>query len=138
MTVRNHCKAVLKDIQGINDVEFDVNWDSKNKNSIKMTVAGKISCISKDDLWNFVFTIVKTDQQQKMIPVQKTEFEKYIKQHSVRIKNDMKAGEELFVNCEVNVRQEVADAVRRDLEKETERKKLSTGSVETPYLMPEQ
>lgn len=129
--LKNHAKAVLKDIQGINDLDFEVNWDPHNKNSIRVTLAGRISHISKDDLWNFVFSIVQASQQQRMIPVQKQEMEQYKKQHEIILKKDMLKGETVVAHCTVNVRQEVVDVIKRDLEAE---KELAQKSVPTPYL----
>lgn len=125
MSIKTTNIADIKDQEGINDIEFKVNYDKDHKDYVRVTIQNKTSVIKKADLWNFVFSIVKADQQYQMIPVQKVEMEKYIKQHSVKIKNDMKAGDEIFVNCEVNVRKEVADAVRRELEEE---------GIATPYL----
>jgi len=128
--LRNHAKAVLKDIQGINDLELECNWDPKNKNSIRVCLAGRISHISKDDLWNFVFSIVQTSQQQRMIPVEKTEFESYKKQHEIILQKDMKKGETVVAHCTVNVRKEVVDVIKR----EEEEKELSTGGPKSSYL----
>jgi len=132
MTIRSHANAVIKDIQGINDIEFDVNWDSKNKNSIKVTLAGKVSFISKDDLWNFVFSIVQTSQQQRMIPVIKDEIIRYQKQHSIELQKDMKKGEVVVANCAVNVKKEVDDAIRRELEEENS---YQQKGIKTPYYL---
>lgn len=127
--IKTHNTAILTDKQGINNVSFEVNWSPEDKDSIKVELAGKVSFISKDDLWNMVFSIVEADKQQKMVPVQKKEFEKYIKQHTVILQKDLKKGDTMAVNCEVNVRAEVAEALRRDIETEQkETEKLS------PYL----
>jgi hypothetical protein len=128
--LKTHAKATIKDISGINDVDFEVGFDPHNKNSIKVTLAGKVSFISKDDLWNFVFSVVQVSQQQRMIPVTKTDFEQYKKQHEIKLQKDMKAGETVIAHCVVNVRQEVVDVIKR----EEEEKKLSTEGVKSPYL----
>lgn len=128
--LKTHNIAEIKDQDGINNAAFEINWDPKRKDLIKITLANKVSVIKRDDLWNFIFTIVKTDQQVQMIPVEKKEMVKYIKQHTVELQKDMKKGETMAVNCEVNVRKEVDDAIRREIEEE----KLSTP---TPYLTPE-
>lgn len=132
--IKTKAQAVIDDQEGINNITFDVNFNPKRKDLIKITLANKVSIIKKDDLWNFVFTIVKTDQQQKMIPVLKTEMVRYQKQHEIRLQKDMKAGEIVVAHCAVNVKEEIDNAIRREIEEE----KLSTGSVETPYLIPEQ
>lgn len=125
--IKTKAGCTIEDQDGVNNVDFEVNFDQNRRDLIKITLGNKISLIKKDDLWNFVFTIVKTDQQQQMIPVRKEEMEQYVKQHTVELQRDMKKGEIMAVNCKVNVRQEVADTVRRELEE----KKLSTVS---PYM----
>jgi len=129
--IKNHAKATIKDISGINDVDFEVGFDPKNKNIIKVTLAGKVSFISKDDLWNFVFSVVQTNQQQRMIPVIKDEMIRYQKEHQIELQKDMKKGEIVIAHCAVNVKQEVADALRRDIEAE---KSYAQEGVKTPYL----
>ena len=116
--IKTKAKAEILDQDGINNLDLEINWDPNRKDLIKVTLANKVSIISKDDLWNFVFSIVQTDKQQQMIPVKKQEMEQYVKQHTVELQKDMKKGEIMAVNCKVNVRQEVADAVRRELEEE--------------------
>ncbi len=128
--IKTHNIAKIEDQDGINAVQFEINYDPKRKDLIKVTLANKISVIKKDDLWNFVFSIVQASQQQRMIPVEKTEYEKYIKQHTVVLQKDLKKGETMAVNCEVNVKTEVAEALRRDIEAE----KLSPVNIKTPYL----
>lgn len=116
--IKNHAKAEIEDVKGKNPVLFEVNYDKKHKDYIRITIAGVTSVIKRDDLWNFVFVLVETDKQEKMVPVRKQEMEQYVKQHTVELQKDMKKGDIMAVNCMVNVRKEVADAVRRDLEKE--------------------
>jgi len=129
--IKTKAKAMLEDQNSINNIEFEVNYDKDRRDLIRVTLANKISVIKKDDLWNFVFSIVQTSQQQRMMPVLKTEYESYVKQHTVELQKDMKKGEIMAVNCKVNVRAEVAEALRRDIEAE---KELRQESVPTPYL----
>lgn len=133
--IKTKAKATINDQDGINNVDFEINWDPNRKDLVKITLANKVSVIKRDDLWNFIFSVVKTDQQKQMIPVEKSEFIKYIKQHEVQVRKDMKVGDKIFVRCEVNIRKEVDDAVRREIE---ELKKLSTPSIESPYLTREE
>jgi len=125
--IKTKAQAVIDDQEGVNNITFDVNYNPKRKDLIKVTLANKISVIKKDDLWNFVFTIVQTSQQQRMIPVVKTEMIRYQKQHEIRLQKDMKAGEIVVAHCAVNVEEEIDKAFRREIEE----KKLSTP---IPYL----
>lgn len=115
--------ADLKDQLGVNNASFEVNYDKKHKDYVKITIGGKVSVINRDDLWHFIFSIVSAEKQQQMVPVKKQEFEQYIKQHTIELQKDMKKGETVVVHCHVNVRKEVADVVRREVEDE----KLLTG-----------
>lgn len=126
--IKDHNFAILKDQNGANDVEFEVNWDPKYRELVKLSFAGKSSTIKKDDLWNFIFTIVKKAQQHKMVPVIKDEMIRYTKQHEIELQRDMKKGEIVVAHCKVNVKQEIDDAIRREIEEE---KQLSTKS---PYV----
>ena len=126
MSLKTHNFAKLEDQEGINPLEFEVNYDKDHRDYIKVTLANKVSVIKRDDLWNFVFTIVKADQQQQMIPVIKQEMVKYIKQHTVELQKDMKKGEIMAVNCQVNVKKEIDDAIRREIEEESRLSTLSS------------
>lgn len=117
--IKTKAKAVLNDQVGALDVEFDVNAYRNNKQWIKITLGGKTAVILKDELWNFVFSIVTADKQAKMVPVKQEEMVKYVKQHTVELQKDMKKGDIMAVNCEVNVRQEVENAIRREKEEES-------------------
>ncbi len=125
MSIKSHNIATLPGQSMLPDISFEVNYMKEDENLIKVSIGRIKTIIKKDDLWNMIFTIVEEDKQLKMIPVKKQEMERYIKQHTVRVKKDLKEGEEIFVNCEVNVRKEVADAVRRELEEE---------GIKSPYL----
>lgn len=125
--IKNYAKAEIVDGLNKNNLFLEVNFDENNKDLIKIALGDKVCVIKKDDLWNFVFSIVETDKQRKMIPISKTDFESYKKQHEILLQKDMKKGETVVAHCVVNVRQEVVDAIKR----EEEEKKLSTPS---PYL----
>lgn len=128
--IKTHNIATLQDKQGINDVSFEVHWDPNDKDSIKVELAGKISFISKDDLWNMVFSIVEAEKQQKMVPVIKNEMIRYQKEHQIELQKDMKKGEIVIAHCAVNVHEEIDKAIRRELEE----KELSPENIKTPYL----
>lgn len=124
--IKTHNKATLEDQEGVNPVDFEVNYDKDHRDYIKVTLNGKISVIKKDDLWNLVFSIVKKDQQDKMVPVLKNEMVRYQKQHEIELQKDMKKGEIVIAHCAVNVHKEIDDSIRREIEEG----KLS---IKTPY-----
>lgn len=114
--ISEHNFAVIKDINDQKEISFEVNFDKKHPEYIRVKIGTDTVKIDRQKLWDFVFAIVKPDMQLQMIPKLKTEMERYYKQHSVELQKDMKKGEKLLVNCEVNVKQEVADAYRREIE----------------------
>jgi len=129
--IKTTARAILQDQEGINNVTFDVNFSKDHKDFVKITIGNKISVIKRDELWNFVFSIVTADKQQQMVPVIKQEMLQYVKQHTVELQKDMKKGEVVAVNCKVNVPELVVDAIKRDLEAE---KSYPQPDVPTPYL----
>ena len=44
--------CTIEDQDGINNVDFEVNFDKNRRDLIKITLGNKISLIKKDDLWN--------------------------------------------------------------------------------------
>lgn len=119
--IKTHATAIIEDQEGINNITFDVNFNKDRKDLIKVTLANKVSTIRKDDLWNFVFSIVQTSQQQRMIPVKKEDFTVYNRQHHVKVEKDLKAGDEVIVNCKLDVTQRVEEHLRKEFEEKNKK-----------------
>ncbi len=76
------------------------------------------------DLWAMVYTISGPDQQEKMMPVRKTEVMHYVKEHNIQLKKDMKKGSILRARCHVSVPLTVVEGLKGMVEKE---KKVNIG-----------
>lgn len=87
---------------GGDNVEMEINFNSET-DAIRVKVGDKTGIISKQDIYPVIFVIADPENQSKLMPVQKTEIRKYIKQHRVKLLKNMKKGEEMVVNCEVDV-----------------------------------
>jgi hypothetical protein len=88
--------------KGGSKVEMEINFSS-DKDKVKIIVDGREGIISKKDLYPFVFVIADEETQSKLMPVQRTTIRKYVKQHRVELLKDMKKGDVMVVNCEVDV-----------------------------------
>ena len=79
--------------------------------------------VKKVDLWAMVFTIADAKTQEKLIPIRQTEMVTYRRIHHVKLKKDMRAGQMVNVNCQINVPQVVNEGLAGTLMKP--RKKTS-------------
>ena len=87
------------------DLTLEVNWDeaSRNDRLVKVKLRGEEAIIKYQDLYSFIFLLGSADEQVNILPVTSTLMEKFIRQHSVKVKRDMRAGEYIVVNCQVDV-----------------------------------
>ncbi len=68
--------------------------------------------LQQKDLWMMVFMITKDKKQQDdMVTEQDREMMQFVRQHQVKATKDIKAGEMITVNCNVNVPQVVVDSI---------------------------
>lgn len=65
--------------------------------------SGNKCLVDKKELYSFVFMISDPEQQSNLLPVRQTTITKYMKQHKVVAKKDIKKGEMVIVNCEIDV-----------------------------------
>lgn len=108
--------AILTDTLNNGQVSFEVNWDPNYQDSIRITLGEHQAIIARSQLFEFMFMLATPEQQVDMIPVKKTEMIQYIKQHVVKAEKDIRMGEQIVVNCRVNVPQTIADAIKRKIE----------------------
>lgn len=55
------------------------------------------------ELWAITFALCDSERQEKLMPVRKTEMMVYERIHKVRVKRDLKKGDELKFRCHVDV-----------------------------------
>lgn len=113
--IENKNKVTLPDAMGVNDVEMEVNWSPLSTDKVKVKIGDKEAVIERQDLFMFMFVIAKPEQQDALTPVRVTKITKYFKQHRVKVGKDLKKGEELVVNCSIDVPTTVEQGLRGDI-----------------------
>jgi hypothetical protein len=113
--IQEHNKAVIPDASGHNDLEVEMNWNDKTHDAVRIKLGDKEAIIKIDDLFGLAYTLASPEQQAELMPVRHTTVTKYFKQHVVKAKRDIKKGDQLIVNCEINVPTVVEDGLRRDI-----------------------
>ena len=110
--IKQPAQAQLNDVLGKNPVMLDVNFDGEYNDCIKVTVNGIESIIKYSDLFAFMFVLGNKEQQAKMTPVLEEKGHEYMRQHVVKLNKDMKAGEEMVVNCRIRVPDVIAEQIK--------------------------
>lgn len=102
--------ATIEDIINGNDLQFE--FDKGNPDIVKIiTKEGVESTVRKGDLFQFIFLVGNPEQQKALLPHELRVMTKYIRQHKVRVTKDIKAGDELVVDCEMLVPQVVQEGL---------------------------
>ncbi len=78
---------------------------------VTVKIGAKKGRVKKNDLWMMVFMISKEKQQDDMIPEEDIEMMQFVRQHQVKATKDIKAGEMITVNCNVNVPMTVVESL---------------------------
>lgn len=104
-------KFILPDLDKKNELGLEVNWNGNSEKLVKVTLGGQQCTVRVIDLYKFIFVVCDTEQQSELLPIRKTEVRKYVKQHRIRAKKDIKVGDELVVNCEIDVPLTVVDGL---------------------------
>lgn len=123
--IKNNATAELKNLIDVNPAIFEVNFDDKYKDCVRISLFEHNAIVKYTDLFSFMFTIATREQQAKMIPVSQELGTEYMKQIHVRLKKDMKEGEEVIVNVPIHVPSLIEADIRHELEKK---------SIESPYM----
>ncbi len=109
--IKDNAKAEIENLKSTDPTVFEVNFDPKYKDCIKIKIGYEESIVKYTDLFSFMFTLGTKEQQAKMIPVREELGHQYMKQIHVRLKKDMKEGEEMVVNVPINVPQIIEDQI---------------------------
>ncbi len=107
-------KAVLRDLKGKRDLDFEVNFndDPDFKECVRVKMGSEEAIIPLQDIYSFMLIAGTPEQQDNLIPVKQTTVEKIIKRHVVMAKKDIKKGEMINVRCETNVPVEIVEGLR--------------------------
>lgn len=79
---------------------------------MEFKVGDETSLVSRKDLYSLVFALGDNVTQDALMPVRQTKVHKYIKQHRVKVKKHLKPGDEVVVNCEIDVPITIEDGLK--------------------------
>lgn len=126
--IKDNALAEIQDVLNPEQVvTFEVNFNEEQKDCVKITINDASVVVKYTELFSLMFMLASKEQQAKMIPVKQELGTQYMKQIHVKLKKDMKEGEEMVVNVPINVPQIVEEQILFE-------KGLSTPS---PYLQEE-
>jgi len=74
-----------------------------DKDEVKLLLGKKEAWIKIKDLYGLVFLMVGDKEKDSMIPVQEIKGDRYIRQLHIICQKDMKKGEELVINYNVDI-----------------------------------
>lgn len=109
--------ATLTDIKGKNDIQVEVNKNNEIKDFVEFKVKDENgiwikSYIKINDLYYFIFPLLDTERQEKLMPIRQTQIRTYIRQHKILLKRNMKKGEMVVANCRIDVPLIVEEGLR--------------------------
>lgn len=67
--------------------------------------------VKRIDIYTFAFLIADARMQEQLIPVRKEEMMEFKREHTVRLKNNMRAGDYLNISCKVHVPTRVVEGI---------------------------
>lgn len=112
--IKNNAKAEIIEYSTGRPVFFEVNFDENQKDCVKISIDEEYRIVKYSDLFSFMFQLATKEQQAKMIPVREELGNQYMKQISVKLTKDLKAGEFMTVNVPINVPQVIEDAILKE------------------------
>jgi hypothetical protein len=106
--ITSHNIATLSDKRGRHDIEFEVNPGDKESDLVLISMRDedghKIqAAVDLKQLYGLIFSLMGPEEQADMMPVRQTTMTTFHRQHRISVKRDIKKGEELVVNCKVDV-----------------------------------
>lgn len=100
-------KALLSDSNKKNNIVVTI----RGKSNLKMCMGDLCAYIPIQELYQLLLVVTNEEQRANMLSFKKREMMKFIRQHTVVAQKDIKKGEHLVVNCEVNVPKMVIDNI---------------------------
>lgn len=89
----------------------EVTFNYEKTPYLSIAIGKQKARIKKTDLWMLVFMMSKGKTQDDLIPVWEKEMVQFTRQHKVRAGKDIKAGEEVIFNCDVNIPRIVVESL---------------------------
>ncbi|MES2216638.1 MAG: hypothetical protein V4481_05085 [Patescibacteria group bacterium] len=104
--------------------EFDVD-PAREVFVLKMGKESKK--FNRIDLWALVYAISGPEQQDKMMPVRRSEVLTYRRIHKIRLKKAMPEGGIITCRCEINVEKVVVEGLNGMIEQQAKKLDVTTG-----------
>ena len=101
--LKSHNFCLLKDSEGENDVNVEINPDKKHLDIVKLTMDGKTATINKHELQSLVFMISKADTQAEMAAMKSVSVTQCIRSIKIKAQKDIKKGEEIIANVAIDI-----------------------------------
>ena len=96
--------------------KFEIEFDPDRPNRVKVILNGENVMVGHKELYDFIFATSDLDKLAELIPVRKLEMTRYFRQHNVEATKDIKKGEKIIVNCEIDVPTIVKNAILKEEE----------------------
>lgn len=114
--ITEHQKVGIQDKSSSKEVALELNWNnSVTPNDVKITIGDETAIVDLKDLYFFVFTAGTADMQSDLMPVRQTQVYKQIRQHRIIANKDIKRGQMIIANCEIDIPVSVVDGLRGEL-----------------------
>ena len=112
--IKSANKVNIPSIDGGEDlkIEFNYNKQAKEDRILKVTLGDTKTYVKFEDLYGLIFVIANQNEQDNIMPVRQTQITKFVKQHTIRCKKNMKRGEDIIVNCSIDVPTTVTEGLR--------------------------
>lgn len=90
-----------------------------NEDGVTISIpGGETIVVSQQELVTLAFVAAKPEFQDYLVKSTTQEVRVYKKQHTVKVQKDLKAGEEMVVNCEVNIPVLIENRIKEELQNE--------------------
>ena len=96
---------------------FEVHWNQGTDDTVRITIGDKSAVIPYASLYGFVFINSEGEDMNNLMPVKQTVVKHLRKQHRVTVQRNIKRGEQLVVNCEIDIPVAIIQALKGDLGK---------------------
>lgn len=129
--------AKIESINGKDTVYFDVNFDKKHKEYVKIRLGKEMIKVNIQHMFSFLLMMANPEQMDALTPAtEKTlQVKSLTRQHKVKLMKDMKAGEEVVVTCTVDIPLLVEEGIREEFLKNN--LVISKDTGETISVLPE-
>lgn len=113
--IHSHQQIEIPGLGNTKPLNIEINWKDDIEDVVKFRIGDQTAIIKRQDLFSFMFVTGTPEQQEALMPVRSTKIVKHLRQHRIVAKKDIKAGEKLVVNCEIDVPVAIYESLRMDM-----------------------